>query len=167
MNRKVIAWIVVILLLLPFLIFIFSGCSAQEPRIPKTTVQETAPQEITPTETTGGGEAETVYSEYAIVDIAVGEDGYYVLMAEISVDMYDGEPIGVVICDPTLLAFQVSSKHDNGVFLFDMNDGYAAIDELTDIRDALVDRGNVDLAEKVQNVIDRFDRAGPLCGAST
>lgn len=162
MGRKVLAWIVVILLLLPFLILILSGCSAPEP-----VVTETVPQEIVPTETEGDNEIETVYSEYAVVQIAVGEDGAYCLTAEISVDMFDGEPIGVVICDPTLMAFQVSSKHDNGVFLFDLNEGYQTVDELKDIRDALVDIGNVDLAERVQNVIDRFDSAGPYCGAST
>jgi len=164
MGRKILAWIVVFLLLLPFLILILSGCSAPRQAVPETVPQTTAPVE---TETEGIGDIETVYSEYAVIDIAVGEDGAYCLMAEISVDMLDGEPIGVVICDPTLLAFQVSSKHDNGVFLFDMNDGFEAIDELKDIRDALVDQGNAELAERVQNVIDRFDRAGPYCGEST
>ena len=164
MNRKILAWIVVILMLLPFLIMILSGCSAPAPVAPETVPQEIVPAE---TEATGTGETEMLYSEYAIIDIAVGEDGMYVLYAEVSVELLDGEPVGVVICDPALLAFQVSSRFDNGVFLFNLTEGYNAIDTLAEIRDALVDQSNVELAEKVQSVIDSFNLAGPLCGAST
>lgn len=162
MGRRIIAWIVVFLLLLPFLILILSGCSATGQADP-----ETVPKEIIPTESNESGEIETIYSENAAIDIAVGEDGAYCLMAEISVDMFDGEPIGVVICDPTLLAFQVSSKHGNGVFLFDLNNGIEAINDLNDIKNALVKQGDMELVEKIENVICHFDRAGPFCGSGT
>ena len=164
MNRRLIAWVVVILLLLPFLIMIFSGCSANE-----QPVADTVPQEIIPVETTAGEtyDIETVYSECAIVNIAVGEDGAYCLMAEISVDMFDGEPIGVVICDPTLLAFQVSERFDNGIYVFSMNEGNEIVERIGKIRDKMADAGNAELAGELQEILDSFGLAGPYCGEST
>ena len=169
MNRRALAWIIVILLLLPFFFLILSGCSAR-PKIGANTDQQAIdPYETEPLETAPGDtvSVETIFGEYAVIDIYVGEDGVYCMMADVSVELFDGDPIGVVINDPTLLAFNVSSEHDNGVFLFDLNDGYDAIATLVEIQEALADEDNVDLAEKIQSVIDSFDRAGPLCRGST
>ena len=163
MKRKIIAWILLALFLIPLIAMIFCGCSKKEKPmadaiLPSVSVGATAD---------ATGETETVYSQCAVIDIAVGEDGSYCLMSEISVDMMDGEPIGIVISNPTLLAFQISSEHDNGVFLFDLNDGFEAVENLKEVQKALILRGDTELAAQVKSVIDSFDRAGPICGEST
>lgn len=152
MKRKIFALLLILVMLL-------TGCSAPGPVVSDT--NETDP--ISAEEHT----EETVYSEYAVIDIAVDEDGYYCLMGQISVDLYDGEPVAVVIDDPALLAFKVSSQMDGGVYVFKLNEGDAVIESLTAVMEELTATGQTELAAEIQEILDVFSCSGPFIQAST
>lgn len=145
--------------LLLALVMLLTGCGAPAPATSDTVVSEPA--------STEGHTEETVYSEYAVIDIAVNDDGYYCLMGQISVDLFDGEPIAVVIDDPALLAFQVSSQMDGGVYVFKLNEGDAVIECLTAVMEELTATGKTELAAEIQEVLDIFSCSGPFIQAST
>lgn len=142
-------------LLLAMLLFL-EGCSAPAP-----TNSTDMPE--------GTAEAvqETVYGECAVIDIVANSDGYYCLMSDVSVNLYDGEPIGIVIENPTLLSFQVSSAFDKGVYLFKLNEADAAIESLTSVMEELKAKGETALADEIQEVLDLFNCSGPIIQAET
>lgn len=110
---------------------------------------------------------ETVYGECAVIDIVANSDGYYCLMSDVSVNLYDGEPIGIVIENPTLLSFQVSSAFDKGVYLFKLNEADAAIESLTSVMEELKAKGETELSDEIQEVLDLFNCSGPIIQAET
>lgn len=145
--------------LLLALVMLLTGCSAPGPAVNNTETSAPVSSEE--------HSEETIYSECAVIDIAVDEDGYYCLMGQISVDLFDGEPIAVVIDDPALLAFRVSSTMDGGVYVFKLNEGDAVIECLTAVMEELTATGQTELAAEIQEVLDVFSCSGPYIQAST
>ena len=146
------------LLLIIALLLTLAGCGAGE-----TTEADTSPptQEITePTE-------ERVAYDNLYIDIGVNEDGYYGLMGPAELTYYDGELMSVYVDDPALLYFTVSSFWGGGVYLVDMPDGDAIIDELSAVAEELKATGQTELAAKIDAIIEIFVQSGPITGAST
>lgn len=105
--------------------------------------------------------------ESAIVDIQTNGDGYYSLMSDIELQFGENGVECVYVEEPTLLAFSVSSEHQGGVWVLDLNEGNTVLASLEEIRTALSQSGNTDLAEKIDAVIQQFETAGPFTSAST
>lgn len=102
------------------------------------------------------------------VDIGVNEDGYYGLMADVTLHYNDdGSLEYVTVIDPALLAFNVSSDRGGGVYLIDLPDGNEAIDELSAIAEEMRAAGMEEYAERINKIIEIFTNSGPLTQAST
>lgn len=145
-----------ILALILTLALVMTGCSSPKP-VQKSDSSDTVETSF----------EQTIYGEAAIINIAANGDGYYCLMSDISVNLYDGEPIGVVIDEPSLLSFQVSTAFDGGVYLFKLNEGDAAIECLTSVMEELEVKGETELADEIKEVLELFNCSGPIIGAST
>lgn len=146
------------LLLIFALLFTLAGCGAGE-----TTEADTSPPTQESTEPT----EERVEYDNLYIDIGVNEDGYYGLMGPAELTYYNGELESVYIDDPALLYFAVSSFFGGGVYLVDMPDGDAIIDELSAVAEELKATGQTELAAKIDAIIAVFVQSGPITGAST
>lgn len=112
-------------------------------------------------------EKEIQQSDHALVDIAVNGDGHYSLMGDVKVQ-FDGEQVeSISIKEPMLLAFSVSSKHQGGVWIMDRDEGEDMLASMEELHRILSQSGNTDLAKQVHALIERFEMAGPISGAST
>ena len=158
MKRKIFAVLLALVMLL-------TGCGAPGPAANTSEPVDGGIQDVIPD--TDAHTEETLYCESAIIDLTVHDDGYYCLMSDISVTMYDGQPIAVVIDDPALLAFQVSTFMDGGVYVFKLNEGDAVIESLTAVMEELTAKGETDLAAEIQEALDVFSVSGPFIQAST
>lgn len=142
------------LLLAVLMVFAFVGCGKQP-----ETVDTGQPEQTT------GARVESY--EGACVDIGVNEDGYYGLMGDVEI-RYEDDGLGYIyIKDPVVLAFCVSSEHNGGVWVLDLDDGERVVADLTEVYDALTAAGNTDLAAKVKAAIDTITTSGPYTQAST
>lgn len=104
--------------------------------------------------------------ESVCVDIGVHDDGYYGLMANISIHYNEDGTLGwITVLDPALLAFNVSSTLGGGVYVISLPDGNKAIDELSSILEALKAAGMTDYAERIDAVIAII--GSPIAQAST
>ena len=104
--------------------------------------------------------------ESVCVDIGVHDDGYYGLMANISIHYNEDGTLGwITVLDPALLAFNVSSTLGGGVYVISLPDGNKAIDELSSILEALKAAGMTDYAERIDAVIAII--GSPITQAST
>lgn len=73
----------------------------------------------------------------------------------------------VYVEEPAILAFSVSSEYQGGVWILDLNEGNSVLASLEEVRTALSQNGNTDLAEKIDAVIQQFETAGPFTNVST
>lgn len=104
--------------------------------------------------------------ESVCVDIGVHDDGYYGLMANVSIHYNEDGTLGwITVLDPALLAFNVSSTLGGGVYIINLPDGNMAIDELSSISEALKAAGMTDYAERIDAVIAII--GSPITQAST
>lgn len=104
--------------------------------------------------------------ESVCVDIGVHDDGYYGLMANVSIHYNEDGTLGwITVLDPALLAFNVSSTLGGGVYIINLPDGNKAIDELSYISEALKAAGMTDYAERIDAVIAII--GSPITQAST
>lgn len=104
--------------------------------------------------------------ESVCVDIGVHDDGYYGLMANVSIHYNEDGTLGwITVLDPALLAFNVSSTLGGGVYVINLPDGNKAIDELSSISVALKAAGMTDYAERIDAVIAII--GSPITQAST
>lgn len=104
--------------------------------------------------------------ESVCVDIGVHDDGYYGLMANVSIHYNEDGTLGwITVLDPALLAFNVSSTLGGGVYVINLPDGNKAIDELSYISEALKAAGMTDYAERIDAVIAII--GSPITQAST
>lgn len=104
--------------------------------------------------------------ESVCVDIGVHDDGYYGLMANVSIHYNEDGTLGwITVLDPALLAFNVSSTLGGGVYVINLPDGNKAIDELSYISEALKAAGMTDYAERIDAVISII--GSPITQAST
>ena len=104
--------------------------------------------------------------ESVCVDIGVHDDGYYGLMANVSIHYNEDGTLGwITVLDPALLAFNVSSKLGGGVYIINLPDGNKAIDELSSVSEALKAAGMTDYAERIDAVIAII--GSPITQAST
>lgn len=137
------------------LLFVITAC----------TPQTETPQQEQPSDT---------YTEHTeeynkvCVDIGVNEDGYYGLMADVTLHYNgDGSLEYVTVIDPALLAFNVSSQRGGGVYVIDLPDGNEAIDELSALAEELKAAGNEEYAERLNRIIEIITSGGPFTQAST
>lgn len=105
--------------------------------------------------------------EHVLVGLHVNEDGYYSLMSDIEVGFGENGVEDILIEDPVLLGFSVSSAYQGGVWVLDLEQGEEIISSLEEIQAALSQNGNTELAEKIRAVMEQFETAGPITGAST
>lgn len=104
--------------------------------------------------------------ESVCVDIGVHDDGYYGLMANVSIHYNEDGTLGwITVLDPALLAFNVSSTLGGGVYIINLPDGNKAIDELSSISETLKAAGMTDYAERIDAVIAII--GSPITQAST
>ena len=104
--------------------------------------------------------------ESVCVDIGVHDDGYYGLMANVSIHYNEDGTLGwITVLDPALLAFNVSSTLGGGVYIINLPDGNKAIDELSSVSEALKAAGMTDYAERIDAVIAII--GSPITQAST
>ena len=99
--------------------------------------------------------------ESVIVDIQTGGDGYYSLqVGERGIE-------SVFVEEPVLLAFSVSSEHQGGVWILDLNEGEEVIESLKKIQERLSEEGSDDLAAELASAIEKIEMSGPFTQAST
>ena len=104
--------------------------------------------------------------ESVCVDIGVHDDGYYGLMANVSIHYNEDGTLGwITVLDPALLAFNVSSTLGGGVYVINLPDGNKAIDELSSVSEALKAAGMTNYAERIDAVIAII--GSPITQAST
>ena len=112
-------------------------------------------------------EDSTVDASKLCVDVTVNGDGYYSLMSDVELSYYNGELSSILIDDPVLLAFQVSSEHNGGVWLMNLDEGQSTIAELTETVNELQEKGESELAERIRQIVDTLMRCGPYTHEST
>lgn len=162
-------------ILLALLIVLLVGCSKESTGTAETETSETieatsSTEQSEKSEQTEQSESPLVISDHyeqLYVDIGVGEDGFYGLMAPVDFTFEDGELTQIYIDNPALLYFCVSSRYDNGVYILKLTDGDQIIETLCSVRDALVESGKSDLANRITEVLDILNESGPIISAST
>lgn len=106
-------------------------------------------------------------SENVNIVLSTNDDGYYNIVGDVAIE-YAGDRIhSISISDPTLHAFQVSSRYNGGIWLLDMDEGQGVIDELTSLAEDLRSYGYTESADLIDSVIETLSGAGPLTGSST
>ncbi|HIS49127.1 MAG TPA: hypothetical protein IAA80_01295 [Candidatus Gallacutalibacter pullistercoris] len=105
--------------------------------------------------------------ESVIVDIQTGGDGYYSLMSDVEVQVGERGIESVFVEEPVLLAFSVSSEHQGGVWILDLNEGEEVIESLKKIQERLSEEGSDDLAAELASAIEKIEMSGPFTQAST
>ena len=153
----------ILVFLLALLMIFVVGCA--EKTASETYRDDTDEENVT--YETNNPESCTKHYDNVYIDIGVGEDGLYGLSGGIDCEYFDGELVQVYMNNPALLFFCVSSNFDNGVYLLKLTDGDKIIETLSSVRDALIESGKAELAEKIQEVIDTMNTAGPIISAST
>lgn len=101
------------------------------------------------------------------VDISTNKDGFYTMSSDISIHYYEDNISYISLKEPTLLAYQVSSKYKGGIWVMNLEDGQKIVDDLYEISSELNAMGNVKLAKKVDEAISIISESGSLEQAST
>lgn len=109
----------------------------------------------------------TEHYEDICVDIGVNEDGYYGTYADVDINYYDGAVSWIYVKDPTLLAFNVSSEYENGVFIMSGTEGDSLVKVLKETVEAAEAAGNNELATEIYAALEILYRSGPFKQAST
>lgn len=122
-----------------------------------------------PASSEGSSLQEDVVRQYesVVVDILVNGDGCYNLMGDVQIRYGESGVESVFVEEPALLAFSVSSEHQGGVWLLDLEEGEALLSSLEEIQASLSQQGNTGLAGELGEVIRQLETAGPITGAST
>uniref|UniRef100_A0AAU8AXS5 Uncharacterized protein n=1 Tax=Dulem virus 37 TaxID=3145755 RepID=A0AAU8AXS5_9CAUD len=142
--KKILAFIITMLLAI-----LFSGCVSQSEA--DGTAEAFVP--------TGELSAQNV-----IIDIANDNNGYYELMADVTVSFDDDGMITWVAAeDAVVLAFQVSDYYEGGVYVYSGTE----MDELLSALKAIAENADSNDAEDLQDIIERLENGGPIEGAST
>ena len=90
------------------------------------------------------------------------------MIGDVEVRYYNGEISCITIKEPVLLSFQVSSEYGGGVWLLNMDDGQAVIDELTETLTLLHSSGKEEsAAARIESVLDILSRSGPYTNTNT
>lgn len=139
------------LILMAALLLIMTGCEATQP---------------TQTEPEPEGSRVEHYTRVC-VDISVHEDGFYGTWADVDLHYYAGKLSSISISDPTLLAFKVSSRYENGVYILSGSEGGSIAEVLEESAKMAEYTGNAELLEKLTAAIELIERSGPLEEAST
>lgn len=105
--------------------------------------------------------------ESVIVDIQTGAGGYCCLMSDMEIMFGEQGAERILMEQPVLLSFAVSSEHQGGLWVMDLDQGEEALENLYDVKTALRDTGNHDLADKIVFVIEQIEASGPFTQAST
>ena len=102
------------------------------------------------------------------IDISTGGNGFYSMIGDVEVRYYNGEISCITIKEPVLLSFQVSSEYGGGVWLLNMDDGQAVIDDLTETLTMLHSSGREgSAAARIESVLDILSRSGPYTNTNT
>lgn len=109
-------------------------------------------------------ESEQISEDFVCIGIRTHEDDYYSLMSSVELSYYEGELSEIYIDEPTLLAFAISSRYNGGVYILDLTEGEAFINELSAIAEEI---DNPELVERVNALIEKLQQIGPITGAST
>ena len=105
--------------------------------------------------------------EHVLMDMQINGDGYYSFFADVDVQAGEYGLETISIHDPILLAFSVSSAHQGGVWVLDLDEGEEIISVLEEAQAVLFHNGNTSEAEKISTVIEQLETTGPITGAST
>lgn len=150
-------------------ILTISGCSTDAPEQSqsdeKLDIELSAEDELHSSEFSISDEPQRF--ESVIVDIQTGGDGYYSLMSDVEIQAGERGIEGVFVEEPVLLAFSVSSEHQGGVWILDLNEGEAVIESLKEIQEQILEEGRSDLASELTSVIEKIEMSGPFTQAST
>lgn len=101
------------------------------------------------------------------VDVGINGDGYYSMIGDVEIKYSNEEILYIYLDEPTLLSFVVSSKHGNGVWLLDKDDGEKILQNLTTVKEKLKSQGSEELAINIEQIISEFRSNGPITNAST
>lgn len=165
----------IIAILLVFMIVLLVGCSKESAGTAETEPSGTSETVASVEQSAQSDQAEQTEQPLVIseryeqlyVDIGVGEDGFYGLMAPVDFTFEGGELTQIYIDNPALLYFCVSSRYDNGVYILKLTEGDQIIEALCSVRDALDESGKSDLANRITEVLDILNKSGPIISAST
>lgn len=105
--------------------------------------------------------------EHVIVDVKTDGDGYYCMRSDVEVQFGEYGVQNIFVEEPVLLSFSVSSEHQGGVWVLDLNEGEKVLESLEKIQANLSDEGNSDLAVELASVIEQIEMSGPFTQAST
>lgn len=156
--KKILAMILAFLLVLAFICPVFlTGCAAEP---------ETTPCEPTDSAPTVGELAATTY-EQVVVDVVDEDKGYYCMYSDVQLAIVDGELAGVTLYEPTLLAFQLGSQFNGGLYLLYLDEGDRAIEILSEVIYELEEAGDTETALKLHELLEIMVFSGPITGEST
>lgn len=131
------------------MVLAFTGCQKQEPEIIATVSEDDTEHSI----------HDVVY-----MGIRTGGDGFYSLVGPVELTYYEGGLSEIYIDEPTLLAFAISSRYNGGVYILDLTEGEAFINELSAIAEKI---DNPELVNRINALIEKLQQIGPITGAST
>lgn len=158
-----------LLMLIISMTLTISGCSSEAPEQSqldeKPDIELSAEDELLSSELPISDEPQRF--ESVIVDIQTGGDGYYSLMSDVEVQVGEHGIESVFVEEPVLLAFSVSSEHQGGVWILDLNKGEEVIESLKKIQERLSEEGSDDLAAELASAIEKIEMSGPFTQAST
>lgn len=103
------------------------------------------------------------------VDITVNTDGKYALAGGETYICYTDEDTisNIIVENPFLVGYKVSSEWDGGVYIMKQSTAGAALEVLTEVASELKEIGDEDRADRLYEVINTIESAGPYTGAST
>lgn len=102
------------------------------------------------------------------LDIGTNNDGYYSLVGEAEIHQDEENNINsIYINNPILLAFSVSSEHNGGVWIVDLDEGEKMIKNLEEVSYELKASENKELYEKIMESIQILKNSGPFTKTST
>lgn len=105
--------------------------------------------------------------ESLCIDVEINGDGYYALMSDAEIHYGENEIDYIYLNDPILLAFNVSSEYNGGVWVLDLDEGEKILSELAEVNEALKANENGKLSERVEYAIQLLENSGPFTYAST
>ena len=142
------------LLLLAMLLIALSACG----RAATASVTETASAQK--------GE-KTDHFEKVCVDIAVNDDGYYATYTDMDIHYADGEISWVLIDQPTLLAYEVSSAWDGGICLLSGKESKEMSSALKKAKKLAKNNGDKELLKELEGALSVLEESGPYKQQST
>lgn len=101
------------------------------------------------------------------VDISINGDGFYSLMGDVEIYCQGNDVQSIHIEEPMVLGYEVSTAHNNGLWMLDLDDGEEALDRLAQVKDRLKEIGNQELSQDIDQVIAVLSSAESITQAST